>query len=473
MLTTIIILYGAATVWAIVSIIFHGSRPSRSVSWVLTILFLPLVGPLLYYLFGVNRRKFKFYKLRSGLKRKLYDKTYGASMITEFDERLATSKIDRLAKMLSNSSHNAPFPGNKVRVLHAGRKTFECIFDAIKEAKEFIHVQYYIFEKGELQDEFHRLFEEKIKEGVEIRLIYDSLGSMSFKGKLKKRFRRIGVDTYPMMPLRIGSFMYTLNYRNHRKIVVIDGKVGFVGGMNVSDKYIEAESELGVWEDIHLKVEGPAVASLHRIFIKDYHFASQEPPLLQPKYLPELDEIGDAVVQLNASGPDSDQPSILHQYVGMCQSAEKCLRIANPYFIPGPTLLTVIKMAALSGVQVKLLVPKKSDSFLAKYSMHANFEVLLEVGVEIFLRNDFSHSKLIILDDKLSSIGTGNFDHRSFEYNFETNALVYDQTITEDIIKVFDKECEEASRLEYEEFKKRSRLQKFKEGFAKFFSPLL
>ncbi len=473
MQTAIIVFYGSVTLWAIISVIFHGSRPSRSVSWLLTILFLPFLGPFIYYLFGVNRRKFKFYRLKGTLKRKLYDEQYSDDRVKQFEEALTNGEIGRLSKMLKKSSHAAPYNGNRVSVLHDGEETFGAIFDAIEKATEFIHVQYYIFEKGELQDKFHELFAQKAQEGVEIRLIYDSLGSMSFKGELKKRFREIGVKTYPMMPLRIGSFMYTLNYRNHRKIVVVDGKIGFVGGMNVSDKYFKAESDLGIWKDIHLKIEGPAVASLHRIFIKDYHFASKEPPLLQPKYMPNIPEAGDAVVQIIASGPDSDHPSVLHQYVGMIQSAEESLRIANPYFIPGPVVLTNIKIAALGGVQVKLLIPKKSDSFLAKYSMQANFEELLAVGVEIYQRADFSHSKLLILDSAIASVGTGNFDHRSFEHNFESNAMVYDKATAQDIIEEFDKECKTSYQLQYDTFKERSRFQKFKEGFAKFFSPML
>lgn len=471
MVSILIFLYLAITVWALVSIIFHGSRPSRSVSWVLAVLLFPFLGPFLYYLFGVNRRKFKFYKLKGNLKRKLYDEIYKESRIHEYRNALETQ--GRLAKMLKNSSGSYPYVGNKVEVLHAGIETFERIFEALEDAKEFIHVQYYIFEKGELQDRFHHIFKKKIQEGVEVRMMYDSLGSRSFKGKLKRRFRKIGVSTYPMMPLRIGNFMYTLNYRNHRKIIVVDGKLGFVGGMNVSDKYIKPISELGVWEDIHLRLEGPVVSSLHKIFIKDYHFASREKALLTPKYLPNLKEVGNSIVQIIASGPDSNQPDVLHQYVAMINMAEESISIANPYFVPGPVVLNALKIAALGGTDIRLLFPRNSDSFLAKYSMYANFEELLSVGIKIYMRTDFSHSKLVISDRKIASVGSGNFDYRSFEHNFESNALIYDEGVAHQISDEFDKECEEAYPLVYEEFKNRARVQKFKEGLAKFFSPLL
>lgn len=469
----IIVLYSACSLWALFSIIMHGSRPSRSLSWVLTVLIFPFLGPLLYYLFGVNRRKFKFHKLKGTIKRKLYDETYKESQVHDFTKVFKNKKEVSLARLVKNSSNMFPYAGNKVIVLKTGKKTFDSIFEAIEQAKQFVHIQYYIFDEGVLQDRFYELFKSKVAEGVEVRMIYDSLGSSSFKGKLKKRFRKIGVKTFPMMPLRLGSFMYTLNYRNHRKIVVIDGKIGFIGGVNVSDKYIKPISDLGIWADLHLKLQGPVVSSLHRIFIKDYHFSSNEDPLLTEKYLPEIREIGDSIVQMVVSGPDSSQPAILQQYVGMIGLAKKHIYIANPYFIPGPIVINSIKIAVMSGVEVTLVVPGKSDSLMAKYSMYSEFEDLLAVGVKIYLRNDFSHGKVIMIDDEISSVGTGNFDHRSFEHNFETNAIVYDAEVANIIKSEFLKECEDAKQLGYEAFKDRPYKQKVLEGFAKFLQPLL
>ncbi len=471
--TIFILIYSLVTLWALFSIIMHGSRPSHSLSWVFTVLVFPFLGPILYYLFGVNRRKFKFHKLRGNLKRKLYDATYPESQVKNLNTGFYPKRGVKLATLIKNSAHMYPYFGNRVKVLNTGISTFEHIFEAIKGAKNFIHVQYYIFEEGELQDRFYELFKAKVKEGVEIRLIYDSLGSHSFRGKIKKRFRQIGVQTFPMMPLRIGTFMYTLNYRNHRKIVVVDGKIGFIGGVNVSDKYVKPISKLGLWADLHLELQGPVVSSLHRIFIKDYYFASKKSVLLRPKYLPELPEMGTSIVQMVASGPDSREPTILQQYVGMINLAKKRICIANPYFIPGNTLLEAIEIAALSGIEVVLLVPEKSDSLLAKYSMYGAFEKLLSVGVKIYLRDDFSHSKVIMIDDQIVSVGTGNFDYRSFEHNFECNAIIYDPKVAKVIKEEFVKECDEAIKLEYETFKMRSYADKFLEGLAKFLSPLL
>ncbi|WP_289645018.1 phospholipase D-like domain-containing protein [Maribacter aestuarii] len=255
--------------------------------------------------------------------------------------------------------------------------------------------------------------------------------------------------------------------------MVIDGKVGFTGGVNISDKYIDAESDLGIWEDLHLKLEGPIVNSLQRIFVKDYHFASEEELMLENRYFPKVKSFGENIGQIISSGPDSKFPAIMQQYLTMINLAEKSIDIANPYFIPGVPVLEALRMAALSGIEVNLLTPKESDSILAKYSMFSRFEDLLQVGVNIYLRPDFSHSKVIIIDGKIASVGSGNFDYRSFEHNFETNVLIYDEKITAEIGTLFEGHCKEDIKLDYDKFKKRSSMTKFIEGLAKFFSPLL
>ena len=444
------------------------------VSWTFAVIALPFAGPLLYYLFGVNRRKFKLFKLKQTQKRKLYSETYkelkhGEYSVHKFD----TDRENKIATLIRRNSYFAPYEGNKITLLNGGAATFEAIFEAIENAKEFIHLQYYIMEKGKLLDQFYELFKTKIEEGVEIRMMYDSLGSMSLRGKMVKRFRDIGVKAFSTMPIRFGNLLFTLNYRNHRKIIVIDGHTGFTGGVNISDKYISPASELGIWEDFHLKLEGPIINSLQRIFVKDYHFASGEKLMLEDCYFPKVKSHGENIGQVISSGPDSRFPAIMQQYLTMINLAKKSICIANPYFIPGVPVLEALRVAALSGIEVNLLTPKKSDSLLAKYSMFSRFEELLEVGANIYLRPDFSHSKVIIVDGEIASVGSGNFDYRSFEHNFETNVLIYDKEIASEIGTLFAEHCKEEIKLNYKKFKKRSSLTKFIEGLAKFFSPLL
>ena len=474
MYTLLWLAYLTVTLWSIVNIIFNGSTASKMISWTLSVIVLPFIGPLLYYLFGINRRKFKLFKLKQTEKRKLYSETYkelkgGEQSVHNFEDY----KQDKLASLIRSNSYFAPYEGNKVTLLNNGEEVFDAIFKAIDEAKDFIHLQYYILEEGMLLDRFYELFKKKTEEGVEIRMLYDSLGSNSLRGKVVKRFNEIGVKAYASMPIRFGNLLFTLNYRNHRKIVIVDGKIGFTGGFNVSDKYMKPISELGVWQDLHLKLEGPVVNSLQRVFVKDYHFAGEEDLLLQEQYFPKIESSGNAIAQVISSGPDSRYPAIMQQYLAMINIARERICIANPYFIPGEPVLEALRIAALSGVKVTLLTPKESDSLIAKYSMFSTFESLLQVGAKIFLRPDFSHSKVIIIDGEIASVGSGNFDYRSFEHNFETNAILYDKELAAKVEELFDAHCKEEIQLELESFKKRSPFTKFLEGLAKFFSPLL
>lgn len=468
----ILTIYILATLWALLSIILHGARPTKSLGWILTVLIFPFGGPLIYYLFGVNRRKFKLFRSSRSLEKK---KRLG-TIDNHSDSRAKKKQIEYkyLAQLLENASDSSVLDGNKIAVLHDGEETFESLFEALEQAQEFIHLQYYIFEKGEVQNRFYNLFKKKIEEGVEIRLLYDSFGSFAFRGKNKKRFEKIGVELHPIMPIRFGNLLFSLNYRNHRKIVIVDGKIGFTGGVNISDKYIKNKDELGRWRDIHTKIEGPAVNRLHQVFLEDFSFAkNKEDGLFSEKYLPKSEKIGVSSVQIISSGPDSKFPGVMMQYMGMMNGAKEEICICNPYFIPDQSVLHGIAMAALRGITVKLLVPKTSDSILAKYSMYSNFEFMLKSGVQIYLRDDFTHSKLMVVDKYLTSIGSGNFDYRSFEHNFETNTLVYDKVVAQEALLDFEQHMQRASKLDFESFCNRPLRQKFLEGIAKLFAPIL
>ncbi|SHJ10647.1 cardiolipin synthase [Aquimarina spongiae] len=473
-MTFLIIIYAILTLLAFFHIILFGSRPVKSLSWLLIVLIFPFIGILLYIVFGINRRRIKIYKLKQTVRRRLYDDTFRNHKTKESELEFENKQGEKLAKLLKNSSYFDAQPGNHVKVLYNGKKTFDTIFGALQKAEKFIHLQYYIFEEGDLLDRLYKLFEEKIKQGVEVRILYDAIGSYGTRKKMKKKFRSIGAKVYPILPLHFGSILYTLNYRNHRKIIIIDGTVGFTGGVNISDKYIKPNSELGIWDDTHLYLKGPVIDSLHRVFIKDYYFASNEKLLLQEEYLPEIKEEGTITAQIVAGAPDADHPAIMQQYIAMINLAEDYIYISNPYFIPNSAMLEALRIAALSGVTIKLLVPRKSDSWLAKHSMLSFFEELLFLGIEIYQqKDDFLHSKVIVMDGKIASIGSGNFDHRSFEHNFETNALIYDQNIAENVCQNFIKDCEESVILNYESYKKRALHRKLSEGIARFFSPLL
>lgn len=474
MVSILIISYIIISGLAFLGVIFYGARPSRSLSWLLTIVFIPYLGVVIYLLFGINRRKIKFFQLKHTHKRRLYDNhNQGYSGHKPF-KKFTSTKKKKLATLISKNNKYLPYDGNHVEVLQDGETTFTSIFEAIKKAKNFIHIQYYILEEGELMDEMFNLFKQKIEEGVEIRVMYDAIGSFDWKRKSIKRFKSIGVTICSSMPLRFGNFLFSFNYRNHRKIVVVDGTVGFTGGFNLTDKYIKPVSKMGIWEDTHLKIEGPAVESLHKVFIKDYYFASKEDILLDSKYLPKQEANGDSIVQIVASGPDSDYAAIMQQYIMLINLANDFICIANPYFIPSSQVLTALKIAALSGVKVQILLPEVSDSATARYSMRSYFEEIMQAGAEIYLKKDaFLHSKLVLIDGEILSVGSGNFDNRSFDHNFETNSLIYDSKLTKSIHQHFTEDCEASVKLELDQFVKRPIQDKFFEGLARFLSPLL
>lgn len=473
MATVIFVFYIITTLAALVTLILFGSRPSKSFSWLLVIIILPFAGVLLYALFGINRRKIKFFKLKKVDKMRAYTLFHTEDIVPP-SVKFSSERYKKIANLIANSTGSFPVTGNKVTVLDDGLKTFEAIFEALAGAEKFIHIQFYIFEDGELMERLYRLFEKKIKEGVEIRVIYDAIGSFSLGRKHINRFRKIGVKIYSTMPLRLGSILFTINYRNHRKIIVIDGKTGFTGGVNISDKYIRPSGKLGIWDDMHLCLRGPVTESLHRVFVKDYYFAGKGEDLWKQEYFPKNGAEGNTTVQIVAGGPDSDYSSIMYQYAMLINQAERYICIANPYFIPSNTILESLKMAALSGVEVRLLVPKKSDGSLVKYSMFSYFEELLSAGVRIFEHPvKFLHSKMIIIDDEMASVGSGNFDNRSFDQNFEVNTLIFDKSIAITLREDFDRDCSNADKLDLDEFRKRPLIYKLLEGMARIFSPLL
>lgn len=468
------IIYLISVLWAVFSILLHGARPTRSIGWLLVVVLFPFIGIVTYVLFGINRKKFKFLKLDFNAKRKLYSLNHKTNKNARFKHKFEQDKYERIERLLKKSSGFPAVENNNIKVLKEGESVFSTIFNEVSKAEKFIHIQYYILEEGMLLNKLLELLIEKIKKGVEVRILYDAFGSYRWKNAKVKELEGLGADIYPIFPIKYNTILSTLNYRNHQKIIVVDGTVAFAGGVNISDKYIENNSRLGIWSDLHLKIEGPMVDHLHRVFIKDFYFATNKELLEGEKYLPIQQKMGNVLGQIVIGGPDLDYQTILYQYTTMIHAADESIYIENPYFIPDKILLEALKMAVLRGVEVVVMVPKNSDSIMAKNSMYANFENLLKAGVEIrVLKSVFSHSKLIIIDCKIASIGSGNFDYRSFEYNYEVNALLYDENIAKELVNDFKKRKEDCEILNYETFKNRDIKTKLMEGCAKVFSPLL
>lgn len=459
--------------WAFYNILYFGVKPSKSLSWSLICFFFPFIGVFIFLLFGINRRKIKFFELKETKKRKNYIKSTFKNKENKNTSHLKNKKSEKISNLIYNNTGIPLDINNKVHVLKNGKETFEILFEAIKNAKDFIHLQYYIIEEGKIFSELLTLIKQKRKENVEVRILYDAIGSYQLKEKIKKELEAIGVEIYPEMPLKYGNFIFTLNYRNHRKICVIDNKIGFTGGVNITDEYINDDDFLGIWQDAHIKIEGDAVTSLHKSFLKDYYYATETDLSENEKYTKTYPSEKNAKIHIVSSGPDYDQSVVMQQYLSFINLAEESICVMNPYFIPTFSILEAFKIAALSGIKVTLVLPKKGDSRVATYSMYSYFESLLKAGVKIYLRDDFAHSKVIFIDDEIASIGSTNFDCRSFEHNYELNAIIFDTELTSEIREEFNNRKDKATKINLKDFLNRSNKQKTLERLCRFFSPLL
>jgi cardiolipin synthase len=463
----LVLIYAFVALSIVLSLIINGVRPSKTLAWLLAIFTIPVGGVLLYLLVGRNRRKNKLLQLN-----KVNSKENKPPII--FDSLEIQKRHQKIVRLIQKSNHFNPSQGNTVVFLKDGGVTFTSIFNALEDAVDFIHFQYYIFEEGQLANKLLHIFQRKITQGVKIRLVYDGIGSFSLSKSYLKSLKEIGVEVFPFLPFKFGRFLRSVNYRNHRKIIVIDGTVAFTGGINISDKYLRGDTVLGKWHDMHLKIEGPAVADLDRVFLQDWQLVSEQE--IQPVKQTIFKDIGNdsSIVQIVSTGPDDDFSTIEEVYFSMINSAEEYLYIVNPYVIPGAAILTALETAAMSGVDVRLLLSEKNDSQLVYWSVRSYFENLLRAGVKIYLFPEgFLHSKIVISDDEIASVGTANIDIRSFEQNYEVNAIIYNAKFTKALKRDFLEDSNQSTQIIFEVYLNRPWLDRLKEGMAKIFSPVL
>jgi cardiolipin synthase len=449
----------------IVSLLLNGVRPSKTLAWLLAIFTIPVGGILLYLLLGRNRRKQKLYtrKIRQPLP------------ATPGDVDACPPLTRRMDLMRTLVESQAGFPlscDNEVELLKDGEKTFTQIFRALESARESIHVQYYIFEEGELADRLLELFAAKEASGVEVRLIYDSIGSLSLSRAYLRRLREAGIEVHNFLPYRFGKFLTSLNYRNHRKIIVVDGKIAFTGGINISDKYLKGDKNLGKWHDMHLMIRGSAAHHLDTVFLHDWEMVSGHRLPSHPPAFPSRPGINR--VQILATGPDDDFALMEKLYFSLINGARKHIYITNPYIIPSHAILTALHTAALGGIDVRLLLSAKADSAVVSWCVRSYFQRFLKAGVRIFLYPEgFLHSKIITIDDEVSTIGTANVDDRSFQHNYEVNAVVYERGPALELRRYFEEDSAKSLELDFETYSRRPWLHKLAEGAARIMSPLL
>jgi len=346
------------------------------------------------------------------------------------------------------------------------------LIGCIERAKEHIHIEYFIIKDDQIGNEIRRLLIEKAKQGVKVRIIYDAVGSFRLSKYYIESLKKAGVEIYPFFPVAFPLFSRDLNYRNHRKIVVVDGVVGFVGGLNIGDEYLGKSDKFNFWRDTHLEIKGEAVYALQTIFLNDWNYVSKQ-IIDGADFFPEHIIHKQALMQVVASGPDSEWQAILQAFYKMMASATDKIWITTPYLVPEESLMMGLKTAALSGVDVRIIIPSQPDHFFVYWSSQSNIEALLEAGVKIYqYRNGFIHSKIIIADRLSATVGTTNLDIRSLEINFEVNAFIYDVPTIIRLEEDFVRDLKECNEYSLEGFRKRKFRYKVLEALGRLVSPL-
>lgn len=479
MSTAFIILYSLVLIIVCGRIIFNTNTPSKGLAYLLLVVLFPIGGIIIYLSVGLNYRKSKLYRRKLNINQQVFHKLeekrliYSKAVLARHKEKLGD--FYPLVNLLNKKSVLSD--NNKVQLLTNGEEKFPEIFKSIQAAKHHIHIEYYIYENDTIGKELAELLISKVKEGVEVRFIYDDYGSKGIRSNIAKQLREAGVEAVPFYKITFIRLANRMNYRNHRKIIIIDGMTGYIGGINVSDRYINSSKNKLFWRDTHLKLIGSAVLNLQFTFLTDWNFCAQENISFSNDYFPVeniKENYGDQFVQIVASGPDSEYPRIMYSLMQTILLAKKELLITTPYFIPTSSFLNAIKIAALSGVDVQLLIPGISDSLVVNTTSQSFYQELLEAGVKIYKYNKgFIHAKTMVCDGLVSSIGTANLDIRSFDLNFEINAVIYNEKTANQLVHQFATDLENSEEITLERWKKRPFYIKLIEKVLHLFSALM
>lgn len=471
--------------YAAASLILRKQDPVKTLSWVIVLILLPYIGLLLYIYFGRSYRKKKLYS-RKGTGDVRLRKTLSATQAELFKKNpeLLGEELLPFKKLIYqnlNNSHTLLERNNSIRFYFTGREALDAMYEAIGEARSHIHLQSYILVDDQTGRRFKDLLIRKARAGLEVRILYDGVGSLSLKKDYIAPLREAGVEVLAFSPLHYLWPSSMLNYRNHRKILVVDGKIGFLGGVNIADRYYYGISG-GLWRDTHIRIEGESVFSLQASFLLDRYFVLHRRLSRWKKYYPaiELNNPGEKDLQqyfhsqIIRSGPDSDWAGIMQCYFTAINSAKHHIYIVTPYFTPSETILNAIKIAALGEIDVRIMLPERGDSRWVHWGTLSYISELLEAGVKIYLyKKGFNHSKVISIDGRMSIVGSANMDTRSFEHNFEVMSAIYNRNCAEIIEQRFIRDCAACKQVSAVQWARRPRIQKIRESLARLCSPLL
>lgn len=407
---------------AIVHVLMDNRQPAKTMAWALVIFFVPVVGIVLYVFFGINTRKERMVSQRS------MDQLTKRSML-EFAEQRDLRLPERYRPTIDlfvNQNMALPFNNTGVGIITDGHAFFLELLAAIGRARHHIHIDIYIFADDALGRLVADALVDSARRGVEVRVIYDDVGCWNVSHRFFERMREGGVDVRPFLPVRFPTFTSKANYRNHRKIIVIDGREGFIGGMNIALRYAKGTGSQP-WRDTMVRITGGAVYGLQRAFLVDWYFVDRT-LISSRKYYPQPDgSVQSAcIAQIVTASPISPYPEIMQGYVRIILGARRYIYIETPYFLPTEPVLFALKTAALGGIDIRIIVPARSDSRFVEWAGRSYLRDMVGAGVKIYLYTaGFLHSKMLVCDDSLATCGSTNVDFRSFENDFEANAFFY------------------------------------------------
>lgn len=465
--------YTIFVVIVVALVIAEKREPVNTLAWIMVITMFPVGGMILFLVFGQNHRKQRTFQRKELVDAATIDQLCREQLSGLADQESLAMTDKSVVRLMLNNNKSLLTLHNRLRILNNGHETFADMFEAMAQAKEYIHIEFFAIEGGELFDHLCNVLEERIREGVEVRIIYDSVGSRQLKNKDRDRLIAMGAEVKSFMPVFFTRFTSTVNYRNHRKIVVIDGKVGYTGGVNIADRYIYGRKQGGIWRDTHLRIEGEAVTMLQTIFVTDWSFVTDGVVLNDAKYFAHTPVEQVLPVQIATSGPDTPYAAIMQSYYAAICKAEKYIYLSTPYLLPNEVIVTALKVAALSGVDVRLLIPVRGDNIFVAWAGYSYVDSLLEAGVKVYLyQKGFNHSKFIVIDDELCTIGSANLDHRSFEDDFEIQALIYENSVAQELKGYFLDDLADSKLITPDEWAQRSKWRKIMESLSRLLAPL-
>lgn len=478
MSTLITVLYVLNFIISFTILFLERKEPSKTLAWIMILFLLPGAGILFYLLFSQNIARQKIFHLSrfeeanisTALFEQMSDIRNGTFSFSSPEAKKWQDMI-RLNQIYGDSYYTQD---NRITILTDGRHKFTSLLADIEKATTSIHVMYYILKPDSVGRSLLDALTKKAAQGVEVRILIDAMGGRMLRPSHFSRLVEAGGKFAFFFPPKLKYINLKLNYRNHRKLVIIDGQVGYMGGFNVANEYVGKNKRFGNWRDTHLRITGGCIQDMDARFILDWRFASKENLVISHAFYPPSPEEGNTGVQIVSCGPDSPQTEVKLGYLKMIASAKKNIYIQTPYFVPDDSILEALKMAALSGVDVRLMIPCKPDHIFVYWATYSYVGILLNAGAKIYIYdNGFLHAKTITVDGEVTSVGSANFDIRSFYLNFETNAFIFDRAEAYKMEAIFEMDMAHSHQLTRQAYRNRSLMIKFKESIARLLSDLL